>query len=82
MGCQAGNWRAFESLRIPVRGLLETEELPRMCVCVGGSLCLENRSYGTLCLYPIGVGASVHPQQMGRPTGSRGSPEDLLTDRK
>lgn len=46
MGCQAGNWRAFESLRILVRGLLETEELPRMCRGGGGSLCLENRSYG------------------------------------
>lgn len=35
-----------------------------------------------MCLCPVGAGASVLPQQVGRLPGTRGGLEDLLTDGK
>lgn len=48
----------------------------------GGAHCGEQRPYGSLYLCPLGARDSVQPQRLGRPTGSRGDPEDLLTDRR
>lgn len=47
-----------------------------------GTLCVRTKVSWNLCLCPIGAGETVQTQQMGRPTGSRGSHEDLLGDWK
>lgn len=72
----------YESLRYQGRGFSRPRGAYRHTEGQEHSLCGGQRSYGTSCLCSVGAGEPVLPEQMGRPTGSRGGLEDLLTDRK